>query len=88
VGVSSADLGQANAVFNTLRTIGGALGVAVAVAMIGDLAVGADGDSTELVAAFNRAILVLGSSALVGAILFRVAFPSRDEEMALRQAVE
>jgi EmrB/QacA subfamily drug resistance transporter len=86
VGVPSADLGQANAVFNTLRTIGGALGVAVAVAMIGDLAVGADGDSTELVAAFNRAILVLGSSALVGAILFRVAFPSRDEEMALRRA--
>lgn len=84
VGVPSAHFGQANAVFTMLRTLGGAIGVAIAVAMLGDRTLGSEADRLELVGAFDRAFLVLGSSALFGAVVFRFAFPSRDEERRLR----
>ncbi|MDG2113554.1 MAG: MFS transporter [Actinomycetota bacterium] len=86
VGVPTAHFGQANAVFTMLRTLGGAIGVAIAVAMLGDRTVGTAAAELELVDAFDRAFLVLGCSALLGAVLFRLSFPSRRDELRLRQA--
>ena len=84
VGVPAEHLGQANAVFTMLRTLGGAIGVAIAVAMLGDRTLGSPAARDDLVAAFDRAFLVLGCSAVVGAVAFRLAFPSRVEEQRLR----
>lgn len=86
VGVPAEHLGQANAVFTMLRTLGGAIGVAIAVAMLGDRTAGTPALERELVAAFDRAFLALGAAALIAAVVFRVAFPDRSEEMALRRA--
>ena len=83
VGVPSSDLGQANAVFTMLRTLGGGIGVAIAVAMLGDRTVASVGVAA-MDAAFDRAFLVLGTSALIGAVVFRIAFPTRTEELRLR----
>jgi EmrB/QacA subfamily drug resistance transporter len=84
VGVPSEHLGQVNAVFTMLRTLGGAIGVAIAVAMLGDRTITNVASKLDLVAAFDRAFVVLGSSALLGAVAFRLAFPSRELEERLR----
>jgi len=72
------DLSAANATFNTMRYLGMAIGVAVAVAIIGDL------ERPDLVAAFDRAWLVFTVVMAASPIVLAIWYP-RDGRRWVRQ---
>jgi EmrB/QacA subfamily drug resistance transporter len=76
-GVAPDDLSAANATFNTMRFLGMAIGVAVAVAMIGDL------DRADLVAAFDRAWLVFAIVMTAAPLVLAFWYP-RDGRLVVR----
>lgn len=67
-GVPDRAYGQVNAGFNTSRYLGGAIGTAAVVAILGD--------SVEA-AAFNRAYLMLSMFAMLGSLTVFVAYPRK-----------
>jgi EmrB/QacA subfamily drug resistance transporter len=69
VGLPEASLAGANAVFQTIRRLVGAIGVAVAVALLGDR-------STESVDSFRRVWLLIGGGYLFS-VLAILAYPER-----------
>ena len=77
-GVSIAQLGQANAVFNALRSLAGGLGVAVVVAFLGNEAV-------IPVEAFHRAVLSVAAMTLIGWLVIAACYPrAADREASVR----
>jgi EmrB/QacA subfamily drug resistance transporter len=71
------DLSAANATFNTMRSLGMAIGVAVAVAIIGDL------ERVDLVAAFDRAWLVFTLIMAAAPVVLAIWYP-RDRRRWVR----
>ncbi|MDG2111340.1 MAG: DHA2 family efflux MFS transporter permease subunit, partial [Actinomycetota bacterium] len=67
--VPSAGLGEANAGFNTLRFLGAALGVAMAVAVLGSL------DRPDLADSFQRSLLLLTITTALAPLLLWLAYP-------------
>ncbi|MGI9614746.1 MAG: MFS transporter [Acidimicrobiales bacterium] len=67
-GVPQQDFGQANAVFNTVRNVGGAVGIALMLAVLGDA-------RPIPFATFESAIRVYLVVALLPAIIIRVFYP-------------
>lgn len=67
-GLADTELASANAVFQTIRRLVGAIGVAIAVALLGDR-------STESVEAFQRVWLLIGGGYLLSAVAI-LAYPS------------
>ena len=67
--VPQAALGEANAGFNTLRFLGTALGVAMAVAVLGDL------DRPDLADSFQRSLFILAATMSVAPILLWLKYP-------------
>ncbi len=68
-GIPEADLGMANAAFQTTRRLMGAVGIAIAVAILGDR-------STDSLAAFRGTWLLIGGGYLFS-VLAIAAYPSR-----------
>ncbi|MFN0027853.1 MAG: MFS transporter [Acidimicrobiales bacterium] len=68
-GMADTELASANAVFQTIRRLVGAIGVAIAVALLGDR-------STESVEAFQRVWLLIGGGYLLSAVAI-LAYPSQ-----------
>lgn len=66
--------GQANAAFNTIRNLAGALGIAVVVAVLGD------GDAERPIGPFDRAFAVLAGFAVLSLIVLVVAWPADERE--------
>ena len=67
-GVDVADLGQANAAFNAVRQLGGALGIAVVIAILGD----ADVIPLDH---FDRAYLAIAGMTLLGWLVVAAFYP-------------
>ena len=67
--VPEAVLGEANAGFNTVRFLGTALGVALAVGVLGSL------DRPDLAASFQRSLLLLAATMSLAPILLWFAYP-------------
>lgn len=67
-GVRTADLGQANAAFSSVRQLGGGLGIAVIIATLGDA------DVIPL-SRFDRAYLTVAGLTLVGWLVVAFAYP-------------
>lgn len=68
--VPEPQLGEANAAFNTVRFLGTALGVAVAVAVLGDL------ERADLPQAFRRSLFLLTAAMALAPLLLVVAYPA------------
>jgi EmrB/QacA subfamily drug resistance transporter len=64
--------GQANAAFNTVRNLSGALGIAAVVAVLGD------GDPLDPIAPFHRAFTLLAGLSLVGLVVVALLWPRRE----------
>jgi NTE family protein len=73
VDVPAATFSKANAVFNTDRSLAGALGIAAVIAAIGN------GGDTDPMAPFGRAYVVLGVFAVISLAIFLLAWPRRSE---------
>ena len=71
-GVRASALAQVHAAFNTINNAAGAVGIAVAVALLGE------SGRSDALAAFDRAFLALGLFALAAAVIFRVFYPSAE----------
>lgn len=69
VGVPAADIGRANATFNTGRFLSGAIGIAAVVAALGD------GDGAHPNAPFDRGYLLLAGLSVVSTVMLAVAWP-------------
>jgi hypothetical protein len=67
-GVDAAAFGQVNAAFNTVRNLGGGLGVAVMVAVLGN-------ERPIPLANFDRAYTIFAFVALVPALVITIAYP-------------
>ena len=76
-GVKHEALAQVNAAFNTIRNVGGAIGIALVIAIVGERG------RPDVLAAFDRAFIALAILALAAAITFRVAYPSATEEKSV-----
>ena len=68
--VPESDLGQANAGFNTLRFLGTALGVALAVAVLGSL------DRPDLAESFRRSLFLLAGAMSISPLALLLWYPS------------
>jgi MFS family permease len=68
--------GQANAAFNTVRNLAGALGIAVVVAVLGD------GDAEQPIAPFDRAFSVLAVFAVLSLVVLAIAWPPEGRRAA------
>lgn len=69
VGVPAADIGRANATFNTGRFLSGAIGIAAVVAALGD------GDAGHPNAPFDRAYLLLAGLSAAASLLLALTWP-------------
>lgn len=67
--VGHARYGQANAAFNTVRNLSGAIGIAAVVAVLGD------GDLVDPAAPFRRAFLMLGGFSLLALLIVALLWP-------------
>ena len=67
--IPEASLAEANAGFNTVRMLGTALGVALAVAVLGSL------DRPDLAASFTRALVLLAATMAIAPMLLAAAYP-------------
>jgi len=67
--VAERSWGEMNAAFNMLRNVAGAVGVAAAVAFVGD------SDRIDIIAAFDRAFAFFFVSTLLGALAIVVLYP-------------
>ncbi|MGY9073121.1 MAG: MFS transporter [Acidimicrobiales bacterium] len=67
--IGAASLGEANAAYNTLRSLGSALGVAFVVAVLGD------SDRPDLAEAFRRAFFLAFLLMVIAPLLLRLAYP-------------
>ncbi len=77
VGLPDSDLATANAVFQTIRRLVGAVGVAIAVALLGDR-------STESVEAFRKVWLLIGGGYLFS-VLAILPYPERSRRPPPRE---
>jgi MFS family permease len=62
-------LAEGNAAFNTVRYLGASIGVALAIAALGDL------DRPDLADAFQRALVLLAGIMIVAPLLVAIAYP-------------
>ena len=69
VDVPAADIGRANATFNTGRFLSGAIGIAAVVAALGD------GDKAHPNAPFDRAYLLLAALSVAATLVLALAWP-------------
>ena len=74
-GVDGAALGEVNAAFNTIRNLGGGLGVAVVVALLGNARPIPFGS-------FNRVYVVMALLAVFPAVVIAVFYPRRSSTLA------
>ena len=74
-GVDTADLGQANAAFNAVRSLGGGLGIAIVIALLGDARV-------IPLTYFDHAYLAIAAMTLVGWLVVALLYPRQaDREL-------
>ena len=79
-GVDVADLGQANAAFNAVRQLGGALGIAVVIALLGD-------DDLIPLPHFDHAYLAIAGMTLLGWLVVAAFYPKAADRDAVLPAV-